>query len=56
VLVARESCVDGVHRRRFEVVRLDDLATERQASDATALGAFQRWADGSWKRESPSLR
>jgi hypothetical protein len=56
VLVARESRVDGLHRLRFEVVRLDDLATERQSSDATALGPFQRWADAGWKRYSPSLR
>jgi hypothetical protein len=55
-LVARESRVEGVYRRRFEVVRLDDLATERQSSEPGALGPFQRWADAGWKRDSPSLR
>ena len=56
VLVARESRVDGRHRRSFEVVRLDDLAIERQSSDPAALGPFQRWPDAGWKRESLALR
>jgi len=38
------------------VVRLDGLATERQAADPGLLGAFQRWQDPAWKRASLSLR
>ncbi|HUP08524.1 MAG TPA: hypothetical protein VMU47_15305 [Caldimonas sp.] len=56
MLVARESRVEGRHRRSFEVVRLDDLATERAATDAESLGPFQRWQDAGWKRESVALR
>jgi len=56
VLVARESRVDSRWRRSFEVVRLDDLATERASADPVALGPFQRWPDAGWKRESVALR
>jgi hypothetical protein len=56
VLVARESRVEGRYRRSFEVVRLDDLVTERQSGDPAALGPFQRWPDAGWKRESVALR
>ena len=56
VLVARESQAEGRHRHSFELVRLDTLATERQAGDASLLGAFQRWQDPAWKRDTLSLR
>ena len=56
VLVAREARGDGKYKRSFELVRLDSLATERQSSDPTALGAFQRWQDPAWKRATVSLR
>lgn len=56
VLVARESRGDGRLKRSFEVVRLDSLTTERQASDPAILGAFQRWQDPGWKRETVSIR
>jgi hypothetical protein len=56
VLVAREARGDGGYRRRFELVRLDGLAVERQSGDPGALGAFQRWPDAAWKRDSVSLR
>jgi hypothetical protein len=56
VLVAREARGDGRYKRSFEVVRLDSLTTERQASDATVLGPFQRWPDPGWKRMTVSLR
>jgi hypothetical protein len=56
VLVARESRVAKGAKRNFEVVRLDTLATERQAGDPSILGPFMRWQDPEWKRETVSLR
>ena len=56
MLVAREARGDGKYRRSFEVVRLDTLATVRQAGEPAAIAAFQRWQDASWKRETVSLR
>ena len=56
ILVVREARVEGRWRRSFEVVRLDDLGVERQAGDPTVLGAFQRWQDPAWKRETVSVR
>ena len=56
VLVARESRGAKGLKRNFEVVRLDTLGTERQAGDPAVLGAFVRWQDPGWKRETVSLR
>jgi hypothetical protein len=56
MLVAREARGEGKYRRSFELMRLDTLTTERQSGDPTSLGAFQRWQDPRWKRESASLR
>jgi hypothetical protein len=56
MLVAREARGEGKYRRSYEVVNLSNLATERQAGDAAALGPFQRWQDAGWKRLSVSLR
>jgi hypothetical protein len=56
MLVVREASGEGRYRRRFEVVRLDTLAVERQAVDPGALRAFRRWQDPAWKRETVSMR
>ncbi len=56
MLVARESRGEGRLKRSFEVVRLETLATERQAGDPSLLGPFQRWQDPAWKRETVSIR
>ncbi|MGH8618969.1 MAG: hypothetical protein ACREUW_14855 [Burkholderiales bacterium] len=56
MLVAREASGEGKYLRNFELVRLDTLTPERQASDPTILGAFQRWQDPAWKRQTLSLR
>ncbi len=56
VLVARAARAEGRYRRSYEVVSLDSLAALRQAGDASALGAFQRWGDRGWKEMSVSLR
>ena len=56
MLVAREAKGEGKYRRNFELTRLDTLAIERQASDASIMGSFQRWQDPAWKRQTLSLR
>jgi len=56
MLVAREARDEGRYRRSFEVMRLDTLATVREARDPGILGAFRRWQDPQWKRRTVSLR
>jgi hypothetical protein len=56
VLVAREARSEGKYRRAFEVMELDALVVERQASDPGIISAFQRWQDPAWKRQTLSLR
>lgn len=56
MLMAREAVAEGRTIRRFEVVGLDALRPERTAFTADALGAFNRWADAGWKRQSLALR
>jgi hypothetical protein len=56
MLVAREASGDGKYKRNFELLRLDTLTPLRQAGDPTLLGAFQRWQDPAWKRDTLSLR
>ena len=56
LLVARDWRSAKGAKRNFEIVRLDTLATERQAGDPSVLGPFLRWQDAGWKRETVSLR
>lgn len=56
MLVAREARGPRGLKRNFEVVRLDTLGTDRQASDPAVLGAFQRWQDAAWKSATVSIR
>jgi hypothetical protein len=56
LLVAREARVEGRSIRRFEVLNLDTLATERYAGTPQMLAAFGRWADAQWRRSTVSLR
>lgn len=56
VLAAREAAVGGKHSRRFEVLRLDTLATVRAAAEPAGLAAFGQWQDAAWKEQTLSLR
>lgn len=56
VLVAREAREDGRWKRRFEVLRLDTLSTERYADKPEALSVFYRWQSPGWKARTVSLR
>ncbi len=56
MLLARETRTAGRNKRSFEVLRLDTLATDKQASDPALLAAFGKWQDAAWKRQTVSLR
>jgi len=56
MLVARELRIDGRFRRRFEVLRLDTLVADRQASTPEVLPDFERWQDSAWKHQTVALR
>jgi len=52
LLIAREVKERGRFRRRFEELRLDDLALVRQASTPELLRDFGRWQDVAWRRDT----
>lgn len=56
LLTARETVVDGRHRRSFEVLRISTLAVERRADHPEALSAFARGQSAGWKRMTVALR
>jgi hypothetical protein len=56
MLIARETRVEGRIKRSFEVLKLDTLVTEKQASTPSLLVLFGKWQDAAWKRQSVSLR
>jgi hypothetical protein len=56
LLIARESKDHGQYRRRFEEMRIDDLALVRQASTPDLLPDFGRWQDAAWRRDTLALR
>jgi hypothetical protein len=55
LLVVREVKDRGRFRRRFEVLRLDDLALVRYASTPELLRDFGRWQDVAWRRDTLAL-
>jgi hypothetical protein len=52
LLVAREARADGRATRRFEVMALHSFTLDKSASTPQLLAAFNKWADGAWRRES----
>jgi hypothetical protein len=56
VLVVREVKEHGHFSRRFEELRLDDLALVKQAASAELLPDFGRWQDIAWRRDTLALR
>jgi hypothetical protein len=48
--------VQNRYKRSFEVISLDSMSTDKQASDPSLLGAFQRWQSPSWKASTLSIR
>jgi hypothetical protein len=55
LLVVREVKEHGRFQRRFEELRLDDLALVRQASSPDLLQDFGRWQDVAWRRDTLAL-
>jgi hypothetical protein len=55
LLIAREVKDRGRFRRRFEELRLDDLAMVRQASSPELLRDFGWWQDVAWRRDTLAL-
>jgi hypothetical protein len=55
LLIAREVKDRGQFRRRFEELRLDDLALVRQAGAPDLLPDFGRWQDTNWHRDTLAL-
>jgi hypothetical protein len=55
LLIVREARERGRFVRRFELIRLDDLAQVRFASTPDLLRDFGRWQDVAWKRDTLSL-
>ena len=55
LLIAREVKDRGQFRRRFEELRLDDLALVRQASNPELLRDFGWWQDVAWRRDTLAL-
>ena len=56
MLMVRESVTDGRFKRNFEVLRLDTLVLEKQASSPSLLAAFRKSQDPVWKAMTVSLR
>ena len=55
LLIAREVKDHGRFSRRFEELRLADLAVIRQASMPDLLRDFGRWQDPDWRRDTLAL-
>jgi hypothetical protein len=56
LLVVRELVSEGRFHRRFELVRLDTLLTDRQAGTPQLIPGFRRWQDAVWRSTTIALR
>jgi hypothetical protein len=56
LLVVRELRAGDSFRRRFELVNLDTLQTEKQAGTPDLLRSFGRWQDPVWRSTTIALR
>jgi hypothetical protein len=56
LLLCREALLSDHLLRRFELVRLDTLATVHQASTPEYLTNFARWQDPVWRSNTVALR
>lgn len=56
ILVAREAKIEGVFKRRFEVVNMETLQIENGADQPGSLSLFYKWQDPIWKHQTVSLR
>jgi hypothetical protein len=55
LLIAREVEEHGRFRRRFEELRIENLALVRAASAPELLADFGRWQDAAWRRDTLAL-
>jgi hypothetical protein len=55
LLIVREVKEGGRFHRRFEELRLDDLALIRQSASPELLADFGRWQDVGWRRDTLAL-
>jgi hypothetical protein len=56
VLVAREARGEAGFRKSFEILKLDTLEVEKQASSPGALNAFWKWQSPEWRAGTLALR
>jgi hypothetical protein len=56
LLVVRELMSEGRFHRRFELVRLDTLMTDRQAGTPQLIPGFRRWQDAVWRSTTIAFR
>ena len=56
LLAVREARLDGRYKRSFEVIDMNGMDTEKQASSPRLLALFSKWQDPMWKKGTLSLR
>ena len=48
--------MDGRYKKIFEVLRMSNLAIEKQADKPNNLSTFYRWQSPAWKARTVSVR
>ena len=56
LLAVSEVKTAGHYQRKFQVIKLDTLAVQKQADRPESLSAFNRWQDPLWKQQTVSVR